>query len=108
MIPEDITCAMMATLPDDQRRACLCRLESILNDQLASSASLGEWQTRLYTLIEELNGRGFYLGRWDYDSEIETWGGRSYMDPKEEDDLLLRSEYPKGVRLAWKRYADLE
>lgn len=98
----------MSTLPDEQRRAYLRGLEAIISAHLAESASLEEWQTRLYKVIEELNGRGFLLGRWDYDSEIETWGGPSYMDAEKEDDLLLRSEYPKGVRLAWKNYTDLE
>ncbi len=29
------------------------------------------------------------------------------MDASQEDDLLLRSEYPKGVKLAWKDYDQL-
>jgi hypothetical protein len=108
MIPKEFTCVMMASLPRDQRNAKLRELESCLNGRLAGSTDLEQWQSRLYGLIEELSGRGFSLGRWDYDSEVETWGGPSYMDPSKEDNLLLRSVFPKGVTLAWKKYDDLE
>ena len=42
--------------------------------------------------------------RWP---EIEIWGGRSYMDRSVEDELLLRSEFPHGIRLAWRDYEAL-
>ncbi len=108
MIPTEFTCEMMASLSPDQRNARLRELEACLNSQLAGSADLREWQDRLYALIEELNQRGFFLGPWDYNCEIEIWGGPSYMDPAKEDDLLLKSVFPKGVMLAWKDYDDLE
>ena len=41
------------------------------------------------------------------DSEIEIWGGKRYMDQATEDELLLRSEFPHGIRLAWKDYEAL-
>ena len=107
LIPESITCVLLSTLPEEHRRASLRALEFIISAYLAESTCLSDWQTRLYKVIEELNGRGFFLGRWDYDSEVEIWGGPSFMDPRKENDLLLRSEFPKGVTLAWQRYEDL-
>ena len=107
MIPEVFHCKVLQCLPYDQRRARLRELESYLNGQLAGSADLGEWQARLYRLIDELNDCGYCLGPWDYDSKVEVWGGPSYMDPEKEDDLLLKSEYPIGVRLAWNDYEEL-
>ena len=82
-------------------------LEALINRGLAGAASFQEYQEWLYPLTDELNELGFFLGRWDYDGEVEVWGGRSYMDPSQEDDLLLRSEYPKGVKLAWGDYDKL-
>ena len=107
MIPEQFHREIIECLPDDQRQFRLRELESYLNDRLSGSADLKEWQTRLYELIDALNDCGYFLGPWDYDSEIEIWGGPSYMDPKKEDDLLLRSEFPRGVKLAWKEFDDL-
>lgn len=106
-IPDKFRCAIIAGLTEDERQAELSRLEALLKAELSSATDLPDWQSRLYSLIDELIGLGFYLGRWDYDCEVETWGGPSYMDESMEDDLLLRSEFPKGVRLAWKDYAKL-
>jgi len=43
----------------------------------------------------------------EYDSEIEIWGGKSYMDRSVEDELLLPSGFPHGIRLAWRDYEAL-
>ena len=95
------------TLPPEERQEKIRELEAVLNANLKGCTDLKGWQDRLYSLIEELNGLGFFLGRWDYDSEVETWGGPSYMDPTRQDDLLLRSEFPVGVTLAWQDCEDL-
>jgi len=95
------------SLPPEGRQEKLRELETVLNANLKGCTDLKEWQDRLYLLIEELNGLGFSLGRWDYDSEVETWGGPSYMDPTKQDDLLLRSQFPVGIKLAWQDYEEL-
>ncbi len=98
---------VVVALPAELRSARLAELEGALNAELAGAASLAEFQERLYSLIEvELNDRlAYWLGPWDYDCEVEYWGGKSYMDPSLSDELLLRSEYPFGVRLNWGEYA---
>ncbi len=107
VIPEQFDFEIVSRLPEAERDRELTALEALLNRALAGAASLQEYQERLYALTDELNELGFFLGRWDYDGEVEVWGGRSYMDASQEDDLLLRSEYPKGVKLAWKDYDKL-
>ncbi|MBL7187313.1 MAG: hypothetical protein ISS70_13410 [Phycisphaerae bacterium] len=107
MIPEAYTKDFIESLPPQKRQEKLRELETVLNANLKGCADLKGWQDRLYSLIEELNGLGFFLGRWDYDSEVETWGGPSYMDPTRQDDLLLRSQFPVGVTLAWQDYEEL-
>ena len=97
----------IAALPEKEREARLLELGSLLNAELAGIDSLPEFQKRLYSLIKDLGELGFSLGPWDYDSEVEIWGGPSYMDKSKEDDLLLRSEFPKGITLAWKDYERL-
>jgi hypothetical protein len=96
----------LAALPPGERPVRLRELEDAVNAGLTGATTLGEFQRRLYSLIEdELEGRlGHWLGRWDYDSEVEYWGGKSYTDPSIGDELLLRSEYPFGVRLNWAEF----
>ena len=95
------------TCSDSERTEKLRALEALLNQRLAGFGTLAEFQEQLYTVINELNALGFSLGPWDYDSEVEMWGGPSYMDPSREDDLLLRSTFPSGVALAWKDFERL-
>jgi hypothetical protein len=94
---------VLAALPDGDRRQRLRELETEVNRFLAGSPTLAEFQDRLYRVIEvELVQRlGHFLGPWEYDCEAEYWGGSSYMDPGVPDELLLRSEFPHGVRLSW-------
>lgn len=99
--------AAILTCNETEREGRLREMEGLLNNRLAGSATLSVFQEKLYAVIEELSSLGFFLGRWDYDSEIETWGGPSYMDPGKEDDLLLRSTFPSGVALAWKDFERL-
>ena len=107
VIPGEFNFEIVSRLPEAERDRKLTALEALLNLELEGAPSLQEYQRRLYALTDELNELGFFLGRWDYDSEVEIWGGPSYMDASQEDDLLLRSEYPKGVKLAWKDYDKL-
>ena len=89
--------------PASERTARLRELEAAVNIALADSANLPEFQERLYRVIEDwlADQLGHQLGRWEYDSQVEYWGGQSYMDPSIPDELVLRSEYPHGVRLNW-------
>src|SRR5262245_38653139 len=95
---------VIAALSDADRQSRLRELESLLNPQLQSQPILADFQKELYALIDQLSALGHLLGPWEYDSKIEYWGGRSYMDPSIEDELLLRSEFPHGIRLAWRDY----
>jgi hypothetical protein len=93
---------VLALLSNAEREEQLRAMEGMLNARLAGTASLGEFQDRLYVLIDDLNGRlGHSLFRWDYNCEIEYWGGMSYMDSAIPDELLLKSTYPLGVELRW-------
>jgi hypothetical protein len=94
---------ILAALPPRVRSARLAEMEAVASAELAGTATLAEFQERLYQLIEgELVGHlGHWLGRWEYDCEVEYWGGKSYMDPSLPNELLLRSEYPFGVRFNW-------
>jgi hypothetical protein len=97
----------LAALPKSERDLRLRELESLANRKLQSYQTLPDFQQQLYSIIDELSAMGHFLGRWDYDAEIEIWGGRSYMDPSVEDELLLRSEFPHGIRLTWRDYGAL-
>jgi len=105
--PKRFSREVIAALSPEVRSARLRELEVAASARLAGAATLAEYQERLYRLIDdELVGRlGHWLGRWEYDCEVEYWGGRSYMDPSIPDELLLRSEYPFGVRLNWAEFA---
>ena len=94
--------ALMALTPDE-RTDRLREFEASANPMLTGAATLAEFQERLYRLIDDelINRLGHWLGRWEYDCEVEYWGGQSYMDASIPDELLLRSEYPYGVRLNW-------
>jgi hypothetical protein len=96
----------LAALAPDERAIRLHELEMVANAMLSGAATLAEFQERLYRLIEDelINRLGHLLGSWEYDCEIEYWGGRSYMDASIPDELLLRSEYPFGVRLNWGKF----
>ena len=107
ILPERFSLAVVSALPASERSGRITELQGLLNQVLGGAQTLERYQTVLYGLIEQLSSLGFHLGRWDYDSEVEIWGGPSYMDTKAEDDLLLRSEFPKGVTLAWKNFEPL-
>lgn len=94
---------VLAALPAEVRSVRLAEMEAAASKELAGAATLAEFQARLYRLIkDELVGHlGHWLGPWEYDCEVEYWGGKSYMDSSLPDELLLRSEYPFGVRLNW-------
>lgn len=98
---------VLAALPAEMRVARLVEMGAAASADLAGMVTLGEFQERLYWLIEDdLEGRlGYWLGRWEYDCEVEYWGGKSYMDPSVPDELLLRSEYPFGVQFNWGEFA---
>lgn len=100
--------AAISILNESQRIARLGELEDLVNLELRSKLTLSEFQQSLYAIISELETIGHFLGRWDYDSEIEIWGGKSYMDLSIADDLMLRSEFPQGVRFAWNDYDALQ
>ena len=96
---------VLADLSAGARVDRLREMEAAINAALAGSASLREFQDRLYGLIDDLHRRlGHFLGRWDYDGEVEVWGGRRYMDPSAPNELLLKSTYPRGVELRWGEY----
>jgi hypothetical protein len=80
-------------------------LEATLNERLVGCTVLGAFQLRLYAIIDELNSLDHFLGRWEYDCEIEYWGGGSYLDRSVPDELVLRSEFPHGVRLRWGEFS---
>jgi hypothetical protein len=105
--PQQYSRDVLVAVDSNERNSRLRLLEAIVNPTLQSASDLAEFQRRLYRVIERLEFLGHWLGRWEYDSEIEIWGSRSYMDPTLEDELLLRSEFPRGVRLAWKNYEEL-
>ena len=105
--PDRFSRDVMAALPDAERSGRLRELEALVNPELRSRHALSAFQESLYSVIDQLSAVGHFLGRWDYDSEIEYWGGKSYMDSSIEDELLLRSEFPHGIRLAWRDYDSL-
>jgi hypothetical protein len=92
----------LASLPKADRDKRLREMEKLLNIRLAGAATLSDFQKRLYELIDDLMDRlGHFLGRWEYDCEVEYWGGKGYMDRSMPDELLLKSKYPFGVELRW-------
>jgi uncharacterized metal-binding protein YceD (DUF177 family) len=97
----------LAALSESERGIRLRELESLVNLELQCQRTLPDFQQQLYAIIEELSSLGHFLGRWEYDSEIEIWGGKSYMEQSVMDELLLRSEFPYGVRIAWRDYESL-
>lgn len=107
LLPDRFSLSVVSALPVGERSQRITELQHMLNQALSSASTLADYQTGLYALIAQLSSLGFHLGRWDYDSEVEVWGGPSYMDAKAEDDLLLRSEFPTGVTLAWKSFEAL-
>ncbi len=107
-LPERFSLSVVSALPASERGKRITELQDLLNQALSVGQTLQLYQTILYDLMDQLSALGFHLGRWDYDSEVEIWGGPSYMDAKAEDDLLLRSEFPKGVTLAWKNFEALK
>ena len=104
MDSEKFSRSTLAALSESDRSRRLRELEVSVNDELSLKKTLLEFQRHLYFFVEKLCTIGHFLGRWDYDSEIEYWGGRSYMNPEFEDELLLRSKFRCGVRLAWKNF----
>ena len=61
MISEAYTKDSIESLPSEERQEKLSELETILNAKLKGCKDLKGWQDRLYSLIEELNGLGFFL-----------------------------------------------
>jgi len=106
--PDRFSRDLLAALPESERNVRLGELEMLANAELRRHQTLRDFQQELYDFIEQLTAIGHFLGRWEYDCEVEIWGGRSYMDSSAEDELLLRSEFPNGVRLAWKDYELLD
>jgi len=106
--PERFSLAVVSALPASERSKRIVELQRLLNQAFDGSPTLKDCQSVLYGLTAQLCSLGFHLGPWDYDSDVEIWGSPSYMDPKAEDDLLLRSEFPKGVTLAWKDFEALK
>src|SRR3954469_11998967 len=105
--PEQFSRDTLAGLSETERDLRLRELESLANRELQAHRTLPDFRQHLYAIIEQLSGLGHFLGRWEYDCEIEIWGGKSYMDASIEDELLLRSEFPHGIRLAWRDYESL-
>jgi hypothetical protein len=99
--PDKFTRDAMASLPIDQRARRIRELESLINPHLQQCTTLDGFQKALYSIVDQLNELGHFLGRWDYSCEVEYWGGKSYMDQSLADELLLRSEFPVGLRLVW-------
>lgn len=97
----------LAALSESKRDSRLREFEALADRELQTHRTLPDFQQHLYAIIEQLSTLGHFLGRWEYDSEIEVWGGKSYMDESVEDELLLRSEFPNGIRLAWRDYESL-
>ena len=106
--PERFSRDALAALSEIERDIRLRELETLANRELQSHHTLPDFQQHLYAVIEQLSALGHFLGRWEYDSEIEIWGGKSYMDQTVEDELMLRSEFPHGIRLAWRDYEALQ
>lgn len=90
-------------MSSEERTVRLDELALACNQILDGFDSLLAYQEKLYDLIQnELsNHLGHYLGPWEYDSEIEYWGGKSYMDSSIDDELLLKSQFPDGIELSW-------
>lgn len=105
--PERYSRDVLASLSESERKERLRELEALINPAFQSQSTLAAFQESLYAFINQLEAIGHFLGRWEYDSEIEYWGGKSYLDPTMEDELLLRSEFGQGVRLAWNEYDEL-
>lgn len=108
MSSEKFSHRTLSALSESDRNSRLRELEVLINNELLLKKTLAEFQQHLYLFIEELCAVGHFLGRWDYDCEVEYWGGKSYMNPEIEDELILRSEFPYGIRLAWKDYDALQ
>lgn len=94
---------VILTLPPDERDLRLREMEFAANSVLSRETELAVFQESLYLIIEQLlcERLGYLLGRWDYDCEIEIWGGSSYMDQSLPDELTLKSECPNGIMLNW-------
>lgn len=74
-----------------------------MNSVLSGQIELAAFQESLYSIIEQVlcESLGYVLGRWEYDCEIEFWGGPSYRDESLPDELVLKSESPNGIMLNW-------
>ena len=96
----------MKVLPATVLHERLRELEALLNDELGGATTLEDFQQRLYALIDSLAKMGHKLWSWDYNCEVELWGG-DYMDPSTPDELILKSTYPSGVQLRWGDGSDL-
>lgn len=85
-------------------KKALNKLETELNEGLSECKSLKDYQEKLYSKIKILENLGYNIGRWDYDSEKETWGGPSYMDKNKEDELVLKSWFKEGIRIDYNNF----
>jgi Mn-containing catalase len=85
-------------------KQALNKLENELNQGLSNCKSLKDYQEMLYAKIKMLENSGYNIGRWDYDSEKEIWGGPSYMDKSKEDELVLKSWFKKGIKIDYNNF----
>ncbi|MFO0913568.1 MAG: hypothetical protein U0795_11475 [Pirellulales bacterium] len=94
---------VISTLPLDERNSRLREIELAVNSVLSGIADVVTFQESLYSIIEQVlcEQLGYVLGRWEYDCEIEFWGGPSYMDKSLPDELIVKSEYPHGISVNW-------
>ena len=94
---------VISPLPPDERNLRLREIELAVNSVLSGQTELAAFQKSLYSIIEQVlcERLGYVLGRWEYDCEIEFWGGPSYMDQSLPDELILKSESPNGIMLNW-------
>jgi hypothetical protein len=101
LTPDRFSRAVMASLADAEREFRLRELESIVTLALRRHTDFESFQAELYATINQLKALGHELYSWSYECEVEYWGG-DYMVPGAGYELLLRSEFPKGIQFAWK------
>ena|ERR1051326_9482080 len=106
--PEQFSPDTVAALSESERDLRLRGLEALANRELQAHRTLPDFQHQLHAIIDQLSGLGHFLERREYNSESEIWGGKSYLHASVEDELLLRSEFPHGIRLAWRDYGSLQ
>lgn len=108
--PDRHSRGVISKLPLDDRNTRLREIERAVNSVLSGMADLATFQESLYSIIEQVfcERLGYVLGRWEYDCEIEFWGGPSYMDHSLPDELILKSEFRNGITLKWGNFEFLD